>query len=276
MKHKIMMIGFDLDGTLLTTQKELTERTKRALTEAVRQGVIILPATGRPISGVPEEILHFPGVRFVVSSNGARIVDMEEGKTIYEKLLPVEKARKILDIFEEYDTLREVYYDGRGYARADSLSQVQRYVPLASMAAYITSTRVPVASVREKFEEENRDLDKIQALFADLSEKEEAWSRIEEIGGVEVTGAIANNIEVNAGGVHKGAALLVLGEKLGIHAEEIMAFGDGANDVCMIKTAGTGVAMANGIPKIREEADMIADSNDEDGVAKIIEQYVLK
>ena len=275
MKHKIKMIGFDLDGTLLTTQKTLTERTRRALTEAVSKGVVILPATGRPITGVPDEVLHFPGVKYAVTANGARVVEVATGRVIYEKLLPAEKARKILDIFEEYDTLREIYYDGKGYAEEALLAQVDRYVPLSSMAAYVASTRVPVSSVREKFEAENRALDKIQALFADEADKKDAWRRVEQIEGVEVTGALSNIIEVNEQGVQKGAALLRLGEQLGICREEIMAFGDGANDVMMIKTVGTGVAMANGIPQIIQAADILAESNDEDGVAKVIEQYVL-
>lgn len=273
MNHKIKMIGFDLDGTLLTTDKKMTSYTREVLEEAIRRNIIVLAVTGRPYSGIPKELREFDGIRYLITSNGARIV--EDGKFIYERLLPVEKARKILDIFEEYDTLREIYYDGKGYAEEALLAQVDRYVPLSSMAAYVASTRVPVSSVREKFEAENRALDKIQALFADEADKKDAWRRVEQIEGVEVTGALSNNIEVNEQGVQKGAALLRLGEQLGICREEIMAFGDGANDVMMIKTVGTGVAMANGIPQIIQAADILAESNDEDGVAKVIEQYVL-
>lgn len=275
MMHKIKMIGFDLDGTLLTTDKRLTEYTENVLKQAIDKGIIVLPATGRPLTGIPEEILHFPGVKYAVTANGGRIVETEKKKIVYEKLLPVEKARKILDIFEEYDTLREVYFDGRGYIDEEKLSCIDRYLETPSMAQYIRTTRVPVPDVRRKFEQENRGMDKIQALFASQEEKIEAWKRIEDLGGVEVTGALSCNIEVNAGGINKGMALCLLGEKLGIKREEIMAFGDGANDIKMIKEVGVGVAMSNGIPKIIEASDIVAESNDKDGVAKIIEQYVL-
>ena len=94
------------------------------------------------------------------------------------------------------------------------------------------------------------------------------------LGGLEVTGALDTNIEVNAGGVHKGAALCWLAERLGIAREEILAFGDGSNDLKMIIDAGTGVAMANAIPEVLEAADITAASNDEDGVARVIEEFL--
>ena len=95
------------------------------------------------------------------------------------------------------------------------------------------------------------------------------------VSGIEITGALKMNIEVNAAGVNKGKALVRLGEILGISREEIMAFGDGANDLDMMKEVGIGVAMGNGKEEIKEAADYIAASNDEDGVARFLEEYVL-
>ncbi|MGN1165415.1 MAG: Cof-type HAD-IIB family hydrolase [Lachnospiraceae bacterium] len=273
MKHKIKMIGYDLDGTLLTTDKKLTSYTKEVLKEAIRRGIIVLPVTGRPFSGIPDEIRGFEGIHYLITSNGARII--EDGTSIYERLLPVENARKILDIFEEYDTLREIYYDGQGYAQEHELNQIEYYINSAAMAGYITSSRLSVPDLRGKFEEENRDLDKIQAIFRYPKDKEKAWKRVSALKGVEVTGALDNNIEVNSENVHKGIALMWLAKKLGIQQDEIMTFGDGSNDLKMIRDAGVGVAMSNGIERVKEAADLIAESNDEDGVAKIIEQYVL-
>ena len=273
MKRRIRMVGFDLDGTLLTTDKRLTEYTKEILKKAIEKGVVVLPVTGRPLNGVPKEIADFPGIRYMITSNGARVV--KDGKTIHENLLSVEKARKILDIFEDYDTLRDIYYDGQGYMPKAFIERVGEYVSSPAMAQYIVSTRVSVDDLRTKFEEENRKLDKIQALFNKKSEQEEAWKRVQALGDLEVTGALNMNIEVNAGGVHKGRALLWLAEELGIDREEVMAFGDGSNDLKMIEEAGIGVAMANAIPSVSDAADLAALSNDSDGVARIIEEYVL-
>ena len=277
MDHKIKLIGFDLDGTLLTSEKKLTERTKNALQKAIAQGVVLVPATGRSIGGVAEEILKFPGIRYVVTANGARVLDLMEEKTLIEEPLSREKCRQILDIFEKYDTLREVYFDGIGYADRVQLENIVRYQDDPAMQKYICATRRPVESTRVKFEAETRGMDKIQALFHRMQDKDTAWEEIlESVSDVEVTGALSNNIEVNASGIHKGNALLKLGELLHIDIEEVMAFGDGKNDVRMLETVGCGVAMANSVPEVLEVADMVTASNDDDGVAKIIEQYVLK
>lgn len=277
MDHKIKLIGFDLDGTLLTSEKKLTERTRKALEDAICQGVVLVPATGRPLSGVPQELLTFPGIRYVVTANGARVLDIAEGKILFEELLPYEKCGEILKIFEKYDTLREIYFEGIGYADQEALDRIECYQENPAMQNYIVETRRPVMSTRSKFEEETRGMDKIQAFFAKMEEKDKASEEIsEKISDVEVTGALSNNIEVNAKGIHKGNALLKLGELLHINKEEIMAFGDGKNDSKMLETVGCGVAMANSVPEVLKAADMVTESNDDDGVAKIIEQYVLK
>ncbi len=273
MECEIRMVGFDLDGTLLTTDKRLTDYTKEILKKVIDRGIVVLPVTGRPLSGVPEEISGFEGIRHMITSNGARVI--QDKKTIYENLLPVEKARKILEIFEDYDTLQDIYYDGQGYMPKEFIVRIAEYVTSPPMVRYMTSTRLPIDSIREKFKEENRSLDKIQALFRKKEEQREAWKRIEALGDVEVTGALNKNIEVNAGGVHKGAALLWLAERLGIDRKEVMAFGDGLNDVKMLLESGIGVAMANAIPAVLESADLVASSNDEDGVAKAMEKYIL-
>ena len=272
MEHKIKMIGFDMDGTLLTSEKKLTEYTRKVLNKAIDLGIVVLPVTGRPLSGIPKEMREFEGIHYLIVSNGARVV--EDGKTICENLLPVEKARKILDILEDYDTLRDVYYDGQGYTQEEELKHISKYLSSPAMANYVVSTRIAVADIRKKFEEENRDLDKIQGIFANPVDKIEAMERINALGGVEATGALANNIEVNGGGVHKGKTLLWLAKRLGIKREEVMAFGDGTNDMKMIRDVGVGVCMANGVQVVKDVADIIAPSNDEEGVAKTIEQYV--
>lgn len=277
MDHKIKLIGFDLDGTLLTSDKKISERTRKALEKAVAQGVVLVPSTGRPLSGVPKELLEFPGIRYVVTANGARILDIVEKKTITEVLLPKEKCGQILAIFEKYDTFREIYYDGTGYVDREKLEYVEKYQKDPAMQKYFRETRKPIESTREQFEAEDGGMDKIQALFYRMEDKDAACREIlEKVSDIEVTGALDNNIEVNAKGIHKGNALLKLGELLHIKIEEIMAFGDGKNDIKMLETVGVGVAMANSVPEVLEVADMVTVSNNEDGVAQTIERYVLE
>lgn len=269
------MIGFDLDGTLLTTEKKLTRYTEEVLKEAARRGIWILPVTGRPLAGLPDKVRDLPGVRYAITANGARIVDLKEDRTIYERLVPVDKAWELLKIFGNYDTMREIYYDGYGYSDAEKLDRISRYVQDLPMAEYIVATRYPVENIEEKFRQENRPVDKVQAIFVDMEERRQAFEKLEEVEGVEATGSLANNIEVNIAGVNKGEAILYLGEMLGIKKEEIAVFGDGANDISMLRMVGAGVAMENAIPEAKAAAGYVTGSNDADGVAHFIEQYII-
>lgn len=275
MKNKVRMIGMDLDGTLLKTNKELTAYTKDVLKRAAEQGIIVMPATGRPFSGIPKELTGLQEIRYAVTANGARVIDMEKNEVIVEELLAYDIAEVILTIFERYDTFREIYYHGIGYASKKALTRIDKYLNITAMADYITSTRVPVDDVRAKFEEMNQPVDKIQALFTSVEDRDAARKEIEEVSGIEITGALPMNLEINAAGVNKGKAMIELGKVLGIPREEIMAFGDGNNDMKMLKEVGTGVAMENAIPSLKEAADYVTLSNDEEGVAKFIEKYVL-
>lgn len=277
MKHKIKMIGFDLDGTLLTDQKELGEYTVQILKRAVEEGIVILPITGRPLCGLPEEVTGLTGLRYAITANGARILDLKNAAVLKEQLVSVETAEKILDILGNYDSLREIYYDGTGYAEREKLEQIDHFFEEGPMAEYVRSTRQPVENLMDKFRKESREVDKVQGVFADLGEREAALDEIRKLEGVTITGALHNNIEVNAAGVDKGNALLWLAQYLGIAPEETLAFGDGNNDLALLEKAGTGVAMKNGIEEIKRAADETTEkTNDEEGVAQFIETYVLK
>lgn len=276
MKHRIKMIGLDLDGTLLTDKKELTDRTKMVLTRAIERGITVLVASGRPWMGVPEELRNFPGMRYALTSNGARIIDTKEGRIIEEHLLSPEFALKALAVCGKYDTLQEVYFDGQGYAPEEQMDYVERYHRNPSMCEYMRKTRIPVKSIRELVEQENRGLDKVQALFADMDEREKAWKELEQEKELELVGSLKYNIEINAAGVNKGTGLVNLGKLLGISREEIMAFGDGDNDIEMLKEAGFGIAMANAEEQVKEAADYITLSNEEEGVAQAIEKLILE
>lgn len=276
MKHRIKMIGLDLDGTLLTDKKELTDRTKAALRRAIELGITVLVASGRPWMGVPEELRNFPGMRYALTSNGARIIDTKDDRVIEEHLLSPELALKALAVCGKYDTLQEVYFDGQGYAPEDQMAYVEKYHRNPSMCEYMRKTRLPVKDIRKLVEQENRGLDKVQALFADMDERETAWKELEQEKGLELVGSLQYNIEINAAGVNKGTGLVNLGRMLGIRREEIMAFGDGDNDIAMLREAGFGVAMANADEQVKAAADYITLSNEEEGVAEAIERLVLK
>lgn len=274
--NRIRMIGLDLDGTLLTEKKELTEYSRRILEKAIGQGVEIVVATGRPITGVPKVMMEFPGIRYAITSNGGRVVDIRDGRVVYDNPLSYETGAALLAVCDDYDTFREIYFDGQGYAQTDEMLQVERFVTNPAVAHYIRTTRVEVPDLWNKMREmKGHPLDKVHAMFTDLDEREEARLRMLQIGELEITGSRDQNLEINAPGVDKGEGLLRLGTLLGIQREEIMACGDGGNDLAMIQKAGLGVAMANATEEVKAAADYVTCSNEEDGVAKAIERFVL-
>lgn len=276
MEHQIKMIGLDLDGTLLTEKKELLPYTKEILDRAIKKGIIVMAATGRPYTGIPDEIRSYPGIRYALTSNGARVVDMQEDKVLIEKLLPLEKAKKALETLKKYDTLQEVYFEGQGYADGNKLKDIGRYHHNPYMWEYFRTTRKLVPDIMAFVNEKNRDLDKIQALFAIGKEREAAWDELKEQEGIVLVGSLGYNIEINASGVNKGTSLVELGKILGIEREEIMACGDGDNDADMLREAGFGVAMGNALDKVKDAADYITDTNDGQGAAKAIERFALR
>lgn len=275
MKRRIKMIGLDLDGTVLTEKKKITDRTREIISTAISRGVTVLFATGRPWMGISEVLMDFPGMRYALTSNGARIIDIQQGSVIEEHLLSPELAQKALEICSKYDTLQEVYFDGQGYAPAEKMAVVEKYHRNPSMCDYMRKTRRPVNDIQELVRTENRGLDKVQALFSDMEERSLAWKELKKETGLELVGSLQYNIEINASGVNKGTGLVNLGRMLGITRDEIMACGDGDNDILMLKEVGFGVAMANAEDLVKEAADYITLSNEEDGVAEAIEKFVL-
>ena len=115
---------------------------------------------------------EFPGMRYILTANGARIYDREDGnRLLYENLLSREDACTVLDVFEEYDTLKDVYYDASVMRTAWRLEHLERYYEDPAMREYIWRTRKRVENVRDKMKEYSFGLDKIQAVFAKRSER---------------------------------------------------------------------------------------------------------
>lgn len=276
MSKNIRMIGLDLDGTLLNEKKELTEYTKQVLRKAIDRGIVVLAATGRPYAALPEELKHFSGMKYAVTANGARVLDLEEMRVLYENLLSEEVSGKILDILKKYDTIYEFFADGIGYTSASTLEEAYEYFDVRHMAEYYMTSRNPVSDVKEKLAEMNRPTDKVQGIFKLEEERELAARELEKMDGITVTSAFRNNLEINKKGADKGVGLLKLGELLGISAEEIMVCGDGMNDMPMLKMAGTAVVMENADSRVKEIADYVTGTNDEDGAAQAIEKIALR
>ena len=113
----IKLLAFDLDGTTITQHKYLSRENREALVRAQERGVLLVPATGRMKDFVPEEILSLPGVRYVITANGAAVYDMVEDKPVYQRLIPNETARRVQALLDGWDIYIEYYSEGRAITK---------------------------------------------------------------------------------------------------------------------------------------------------------------
>lgn len=272
-EKKIRLIGLDLDGTTLTTDKVLTAHTKEVIEECLRRGIQVLPATGRAKSGIPSYLTQIEGIRYVLVSNGASVVDLTTGETIYQNCIPWDRALELFDLLEQYDTFYDAYTEGRGWCEGRFYDHLDRYNIDKHIKELILMSRTKIDDLREKIREGRLPVEKINMFFAREEDRQKAFQELSRIGDIAVTCSLVNNLEINHGTCNKGDALMNLGEILSIPPSQIMACGDGNNDLAMVKSAGLGVAMSNGEEILKKEADYITKSNDEEGVAYAIEKF---
>lgn len=280
MENKIKMIGLDLDGTVFTSNKTITRRTMKVIEEAVKAGVIVLPATGRPLAGIPKQFLSLKGITYALTANGARIVDIATNEVLYKKAMDYKTAGTVISKLNKLNVMCDAFIDGVGYAEEKSFQSFIQTVPEGPVKDYIVSTRRMVEGLYKFLSDRKQEPEKITIHFKQNTDGslimfDEVSKALKEVPGILAVSGAPMDLEVTKEGVTKGSGLLALSELLGIQREEVMAIGDSGNDKDMVLKAGLGIAMANASPDLLEAADFVTKSNDEDGVAYAIERFVL-
>ena len=270
------LIALDLDGTLLNSDKQLSERNYKALEAAAAAGIEIVPATGRFYKGMPEVIRSLPFVRYVITINGAQVLDTKTGETIYEATIPTDEAVAFYEYLDTLPVIYDAYVDGWGWMTDWMQKAAPEYISYIHSLKMVQELRSPVPELKACLKEANRCPQKMQLFTKDDVPYRDALvpQLAAKYPQYQVSTSLPNNIEINSRGADKGKAIHGMAAKLGMQPEETMAFGDGLNDLTMIKAAGIGIAMENGHADVKAAADVIAETNDADGVAKIIEKIL--
>lgn len=277
MKRRIKLIGLDLDGTVFNDRKEITAKTIDTLKRAFDQGVVVAPVTGRPVSGVPEVLLReIPQIEYILAANGAVIKNIKTNKIIYQEGIPCSRSLELVDRLRQDDIMIEPYIDGEAFSDELDLQNILHFVKDKIFAEYFIKNRKSVKNIRNFIREQNSPVEKIHLIFADLETRSKTKNWLIGEKDLAVTSANGFNLELNKSTVNKGYSLLALAKLLGISKEEVMACGDNGNDMEMVSMAGFGVAMGNAIQELKEAADYVTLSNNEDGVAYAIEKFVLQ
>lgn len=272
----IKLIAFDLDGTFLDPKKNIHPDNIKALEAAAEKGAVIVPATGRIVGGVPQQIRELPFIRYYVTVNGAFVYDAVEDKAVARAEIPLEDALSLLRYEDSLGISYDCYQDGWGYMSADMYDRAGEYVTDPGILKLVLTLRTKVPELKEYLRQKGESVQKLQLYFTDMQERARQFETLPDMfPDMAFTTSVPFNIEINSSAATKGQGIAALCKLLGIKAEEVLAFGDDRNDADMIRFAGVGVAMENAIEELRAAADWVTASNSEAGVARGIERFVL-
>lgn len=268
----IRLIALDLDGTLLTSTKTITEHTKKVLKEASDRGIHVVIATGRTATGVQRILKEIPFVRYAILANGALVQDLQTGEVIRRVPLPRGKMTTLMKLAKEKGFYCDCFIDGQGVSGPGFEVFVEGVPVDEHTKQLLLTTRQEREDFAAMIEEHEGQIEKVNLLFHSEAQRLEIGKFIENDPELVGVTSLGPNIEVNHKEANKGQALLELAAHLSLPIETVMAFGDSDNDLTMIETAGAGVAMGNAFDSVKNVARYITRTNDEDGVAFMVEQ----
>jgi Cof subfamily protein (haloacid dehalogenase superfamily) len=265
----IKLIAMDLDGTLNNDEKRITEKTKAALMAAQEKGIRLALASARPSPGLFKErdILRLQDHKGILMSyNGGRIVDAATGNTLFETAMDLQQTKEVLS-FLEMLPVTPILDDGKQFYVTDAAGYKVDYEcrnnnmvcsEVGNLADFLSFA--PVKILMSVLPEE---LSSIQKQIADFLPEE-----------LTVVQTAPFYLEVIPRRINKGQGIRDICAAIGISTEEVIAFGDAANDIPMLQAAGVGVAMGNATEAVKREANYITLSNNEDGIAAALEVFL--
>lgn len=265
MKYKL--IAADMDGTLLNNKGEITPGTLRAIEKAVESGVIFTISTGRPLQGIERysQLLNLKAP--IIAYNGALIVVADTGEILFQQNLETEDARQILKFGTRYHTTMCVWSDNQLYGN----------ILNGRIYDYKRMSQVEPRLIEDEEALLRQGITKI--LWYDEVGAIRRWQKrlaCETFENVTFCTSKPVFLEFFNSKVSKAVALEKVGQLYHIKREEMIAIGDGFNDQTMLEYAGLGVAMGNAPEEIKKIAAHVTATNEEDGIAAVVEQFILR
>lgn len=267
MKYKIIVL--DLDGTLTNSKKEISPATHEALIDIQKQGYKVVLASGRPTPGVIKHAkeLHLKDYGgYILSFNGAKIIDCRTDKVMFQKTLPPEVIPELYRIAVEAGVGIISYDEGKVIAG----THIDEYIELEAgingleinlVSDFVSYINYPVNKCLMTGEHEIL-----------LQVQKQLKSRYNSLLSIYFSEPFF--LEIMPQNIDKAQSLLTLLNTIGISSDEMICCGDGFNDISMIQTAGLGVAMENAQDIVKEAADYITRSNDDEGILYVIQKFM--
>lgn len=271
------LVCIDMDGTLLDKNHEVSEENKKALKKATELGVNVAISTGRVFASA-RIYAKITGIKApLICSNGSYVRDKDSDNVIFKSMLNKNALNIIYNIIKKYKLL--AYFDtpygiisDTKIPEDDSHRIMNNWVDEKEKIKFYE-----VSDFKEAFEKYKDDILKVIIIETESSIKlEEIKDDIDLLSKhADVVYSWSRCIEAMAKGTSKGKAVKCIAKKLGIKKEEIMCIGDSGNDLSMLKEAGLAVVMGNATKEIKNYADYITDTNENSGVAKAINKFIL-
>jgi Cof subfamily protein (haloacid dehalogenase superfamily) len=261
------LVAMDLDDTLLTDDLTVTEATRSALAEAAARGVRLTIATGRMFTSA-KRIAAQIGLNVpIITYQGSLIKNLMDGQVLYERFVPRDTVEAVYAYCRRHGLHLQTYVYDRLYAFEEN----------DKLTGYARLSDIPYNVVPDLAEVPEGNHTKL-VIIDEPETLDRLAPELRELAGpdVHVTKSKANFLEFLHREGTKGDALRFLAGYYGIPMEETIAIGDAWNDREMIEAAGLGVAMANAVPELKEIADYVTLSNNEDGVKHVLERFVLQ
>lgn len=263
------LIAVDMDGTLLNEEKNISEANRKAISAARALGKKVVIATGRPLIGIKrylEELGMVEDEDYVIAFNGSLVQTAKSGRVIFKKTLS----------WQDYQDLYVVSSELGVHIQALSEHHVMTPVanPYTDVEANINLIETEVIPVAEV----SKDMTIVKVMFVDEPEKlDVAISNLPQWVKDKYTIVRSSGIflEFLDKSVNKGTGVSALAKEIGLSPEQVICVGDAGNDIDMIHYAGLGVAMENAFEEVKAIANYITKSNEEDGVAHVIEKFML-
>ena len=287
------LIAIDLDGTLLNSYGQVSERNREALKKAQEKGIQIVLASGRSTNSVKNIANELGDNNYIICGNGSLVYDLQSDEIIYDKFIEKKKALQIIKICEENSIYYNVYTENMVIAKSLSNNVLFYHQENANKPDSRKTKINLVENIYEYIQNiENENIlkftisDNSSIIFNSIIKKLREIKNIDVLdvahmsrkiikAGTEEVQMAYYYTEITSENVDKWNAIKWLAERLDIPNEEVIGIGDNVNDKLMIENSGLGVAMGNSAPYIKEIADRIVASNNDDGVAEIIEETII-
>lgn len=265
---EILFVAIDLDDTLLTDENKITPRTERAIRNARARGIFVVIATGRMYATAKPvcKALNMGDVPMILYSGGT-IQRAQSGKFISKSPIDLKTANEIIKMCRDNNWYVQAYVNDELLVetRTEKTAAYEKDTGASAKAIGNSFSTLPAAPIKLLVVEPKETLEHVATVL-----KKFFGHTIQAVRSKD------HYLEIISKNVSKGEAMLALANRLGVTQDHIMAFGNAPNDISMLEESAVAVAMGNSDKKVKAIADIIADTNNEDGVAKIIEEYLLK